>query len=110
MDTRKKLYEIQIPVAPNLPEVFICDKNGNFNQEYHDRFLAKVLTVANGYTALPIVEGAWINGSGKTFIEKMIPVRIFCTDENITEIASFAKRHYDQEAIFVVELGTAIFF
>ncbi len=114
-----KTFEILIPVAPNKGEPTTDEmyakldfnKDGTiFNKAHHGTFIRKVLTVAGGYSWLPEIDGAWVNSHCEVVKEKMIPIRVACTDENIKEIASFAKQHYEQEAIFVLEIGTARFF
>lgn len=107
-----KTYEIQIPVKPNNSSEFIfhTDEAGKFTDLFHADFFYQVLSRTNGYSILPEVEGVWQPELGRICREKMIPVRIACTSEQIAEIAEFAKSHYDQEAIFVLELGEAKFF
>ena len=112
----RKLYEIQIPVSPNpntnMPnKVYVNGYTGErlFEEEHHQKFFDFILntTDIDGYSVLPTMEGVWFNGH-KEFREKMIPVRIACEHSwQIAEIAGFAKEHYEQEAIFVAELGTA---
>ncbi len=104
-----KLFEMQIPVAPNCSGfIFVTDADGNFTREHHEKFFALVADLCGGYSVLPQIDGFWV-GDGKTYSEKMIPVRFAIESDfdSIVALVEFAKRHYDQEAIFVAEIGTA---
>lgn len=116
-----KTFELQIPVKPNSNtytafDVILktCENNFDrgwlFTAKHHRIFYKFILNLSKGYSVLSELEGVWQNEKGTIYQEKMIPVRIACTDEQIKEIAEFAKTHYEQEAIFVLELGIARFF
>lgn len=114
-----KTFELQVPVKPNTETTFdvilkTCENNFDrgwiFTTKHHRIFYKFILNLSKGYSVLNELEGVWQNEKGTIYQEKMIPVRIACTDEQIKEIAEFAKAHYEQEAIFVLELGTARFF
>ena len=66
---------------------------------FHQQWDAKVRAIANGLTILSPAKGQWISPSGTLFRERMIPVRIFCTEEQIEQIARMTIEHYDQEAV-----------
>ena len=104
----ENLYEILIPVKPNDVKPFDLRYNadGGFTDEHHKEFFENILTAVGGYTKLPTVEGAWM-GDKKLYIEAMIPVRVMTDSETIDYLANIAKTHYEQEAIFVANLGTA---
>lgn len=105
---QKNLYEILIPISPNEGEdnIFICDSLGRFSEEYHNEFLETILNKAGGYTKCPNVDGAW-KGDETTYLEQMMPIRIYADEHTMGELALLAKTRYSQEAIFVATLGTA---
>jgi hypothetical protein len=123
----KRLFEIQIPVAPNgenirlsstglvaddrlvRAEIRLNKFQWIFSKEYHEDFFDLILSFSDGYSVLPEIVGVWSDGI-TLYKEKMIPVRIFCTAERIKSLAEFAKEHYEQESIFVAEIGTARFY
>tara|TARA_Y100000034_G_C6896119_1_gene413180 strand:+ start:1905 stop:2099 length:195 start_codon:yes stop_codon:yes gene_type:complete len=47
----------------------------------------------------PTTKGEWISPDGVLFRERMIPVRICCTEEQIEKIADMTAKYYEQEAI-----------
>lgn len=104
-----KLYQINIPVSPNGFD-FRADFEGKFGYSCNLEFETFVIGKAGGMTKFPEVQGVWINEHGQMIAEKMIPYQIACTAEQIAEIAHFAKVHYEQEVIFVAELGEVTFY
>ena len=81
----KKLWEILVPVK-------------NIDKCRHKKWDHKVSKIAGGLTLFKPKKGRWFSDS-KLFREKMIPVRIAATEEEIKEIASFTAEHYDQKAV-----------
>lgn len=54
-------------------------------------------------------EGQWIcNSTGRLFCERMIPVRIACTEKQIAKIAKFSIKHYKQLAIIVYRISDKV--
>lgn len=47
----------------------------------------------------PNIKGEWVSPTGQVFSERMIPVRIYCQEDQILTIAKFTKEYYKQEAI-----------
>lgn len=103
-----RYFEIQIPVAPN--ESFV-----GFSEQHNLDFETFLLGKVGGMSKLPDVKGVWLDtASGQIYAEKMTPYRFAVLNTNdklvneiVTEIANFAKEHYEQIAIFVAEIGTA---
>lgn len=93
------LYEILVPTVKNK-----CDtKKKWFSLKYHRIWDAKVRAITGGLTILPVNIGQWLNPtSGELFIERMIPVKIFATQEQIDQIADITANHYNQLAIFLL--------
>jgi len=84
---KPKLYEIFVPVA---------DNNGKeFSLVTHILWDEKVIKITGGLTLCVTIEGKWLT----TTKEKMIPVRIVATSQQMAEIAELTMEHYDQEAV-----------
>ncbi len=85
------LYEILVPTKSN--------KGKPFRTRYHRVWDKKVRTISGGLTIIPPIKGEWVADCGTLFRERMIPVRIACTQEQIEEIADMTAKYYDQQAI-----------
>jgi len=86
-----KLYEILVPTVRN---------NGNpIKTKFHKVWDSKVYAITHGLTILAPTKGKWVSPSGTLFAERMIPVRIACTREQIEEIIKMTIKYYEQEAI-----------
>lgn len=59
----------------------------------------KVRAITGGLTILSPAKGQWVSPSGELFKERMIPVQVACTEEQIEQIADLTAKHYDQLAI-----------
>lgn len=57
------------------------------------------MRVAGGLTVLMAVKGKWINPDKKLFDERMIPVRIVATEDEIKKIIAITLEFYNQEAV-----------
>src|SRR3989442_1195654 len=86
----KKLWEILVPVT--------YVGLGPIRKKHHKRWDAKVSKIAGGLTLFKPKKGRWLSGS-KLFKEKMIPVRIAATENEMRKIAKFTAKHYHQKAI-----------
>jgi hypothetical protein len=86
-----RLYEILVPTTR---------KDGRFiHLRFHKLWDEKVRAITGGLTILPVNKGQWINPGGNLFIERMIPVRIMCSREDIEKIAAMTLEYYEQEAV-----------
>jgi hypothetical protein len=64
--------------------------------------------LAGGLTIFRSATGEWVNQSGTIFREKMIPVRVACSEEAIRRIIDFTIQHYDQEAVMAHRLSEQV--
>lgn len=87
----KQLYEILVPTLMD---------NKPIHTRYHRVWDSKVRAISGGLSILPVAHGHWIAPDGALFIERMIPVRIMCTREQIEKIADISAEYYKQQAIF----------
>lgn len=85
---KKKLWEILVPVT---------NKNVRI-KKLHRKWDAKVSEIAGGLTLFKPKKGRWLSGS-KLFKEKMIPVRIAATKNEMTQIVKFTAKNYKQKAV-----------
>jgi hypothetical protein len=95
-----KLWEILIPACSN--------KGVEYSLEHHRRWDKEARKISKGITILGSAKGQWKNPQGKTFSEKMIPVRLRATTEEIRKIGQFTLKHYQQEAVWVYEISSNI--
>lgn len=92
MTTELKLWEILVPTERR--------KDGKpIRTRFHRVWDQKVRELAGGLTVLQPARGQWVSGSGELYRERMIPVRIMCTEEQIEEVADMTASYYDQLAV-----------
>lgn len=91
------LWEILVPRCSN--------KGVEYPVEYHRVWDEKVREIAGGITILRTAKGHWINPTGRIFVEEMIPVRIYCTEESIDKIIDLTMGYYEQEAVLAYEIS-----
>jgi hypothetical protein len=58
-----------------------------------------VYAITGGLTILSPAKGRWVCPAGNLFAERMIPVRVACTREQVTEILKMTMKYYDQKAV-----------
>jgi len=68
----------------------------------------KVREIANGLTILKPAMGQWISPDGNVFAERMIPVRIACSESEINNIAIMTKEYYDQLAVMYYRISDRV--
>lgn len=86
------------------------DSNNPIRTVHHKEFDKFVLKITTGLTVLkPATTGYWIN-EGKTYLDRVIPVRIACKESEIRKIALFAKSHYRQLAIMYYKISDQVYF
>jgi hypothetical protein len=65
--------------------------------------------VAGGLTVLQPVRGQWLAAHDLLDAERMIPVRIACTEEEINQIADMTAAFYDQDAVMFYQISDKVF-
>ena len=86
-----QLWEILVPTISNAGKPF--------RTRYHRVWDAKVRAISGGLTIMPVSRGQWVSGDGELFVERMIPVRIVCSEEQINQIIDMTIKYYDQKAV-----------
>ena len=85
-----ELYEILVPTIMNEKPV---------KTRHHKAWDAKVERITGGLTILHPTKGKWRSPDKILFQERMIPVRISCTREQLDKIIDITLRHYNQIAV-----------
>lgn len=70
-----------------------------FRLRHHRVWDTQVRRISGGLTIMPVAKGQWVSKEGELFAERMIPVRIVCTREQIEEIVRRTLVHYSQLAV-----------
>ena len=97
----KKLWEIYVPTVR---------KNSNpIRIRHHQVWDQKVREITGGLTILRPAIGYWDSPSGETYRDRMIPVRIIATEDEMEKILKITFKHYeDEEAILCVEISDKV--
>ena len=84
------MWEIMVP----------CQYNDGkpVRTRHHRNWDAKVRRITGGLTVMKPAKGQWVH-EGELYEERMIPVRIACTEAQIREIMMITARHYHQIAV-----------
>jgi hypothetical protein len=89
----KFLWEILVPTTMNNP-------SNPCRIGHHREWDKRVRKISGGLTILEPAKGQWIDAETKTlYEERVIPVRIACSEEEINKIIDMTIQHYRQEAV-----------
>lgn len=94
----KCLWQIMVP----------CNYNDGrpVKTRHHREWDRQVRKITNGLTILPPSKGQWIDESdGKLYVDRMIPVNLIATEEDMETVAKITMRHYDQLAVMFFKLS-----
>lgn len=94
------LYEILVPTVRN--------DGRPIRTRYHRVWDQKVRAITGGLTIVQPVKGQWVAPDGTLFKERMIPVRIACTREQIESIADMTAEYYEQLAIMFYRISDEV--
>lgn len=97
-----KMWEILVPTIRN--------DGRPFRLRYHRVWDKFVRNVSGGLTVIPPVKGTWISDVGDLYTERMIPVRIAYTDEEIRKIAEHTKKYYEQLEVLYYLVSDTVHF
>lgn len=93
----KVMWEILVPTISN--------EGKPFKTRYHRIWDIKVRNIAKGLTILTPAKGQWLSNEGDLFSERVIPVRIVCTREEIEKIIDITMVYYNQLAILAYKIS-----
>ena len=95
----KELWEILVPTIRN--------DGRPFKLRYHRVWDAKVRAISGGLTIMPVAKGQWVHGD-KLFTERMIPVRIVATRNEIDRIIDMSLQYYEQIAMLAYKISSEV--
>jgi len=78
-----------------------------FHTRYHRVWDAKVRAIAGGLTILHPAKGQWVY-NGAVIAERVIPVRVACTREQIEQIVQISLDYYEQIAIMAYKISDEV--
>ena len=85
------LYEILVPTMYG-------DTKKPISTRHHKNWDRKVLKITSGLTICSPSKGKWVF-QNEDFFERVIPVRIFCSENDMEKIVEMSLTHYRQIAI-----------
>lgn len=90
------LWEILVPTVRN--------DGRPYRLKYHRVWDEKVRAISGGMSICTPIHGRWVSETGQIFSERMIPVRVAATVDQINEIIDFTLVYYDQMAIMAYRI------
>lgn len=66
------------------------------------------MRISTGMTVLMPTKGKWRNLNNILYDERMIPVRISCTREQLMQILNMTKKFYDQEKVLAIKISEEV--
>ena len=95
-----EVWEVLVPASNN--------KDLKFAYEHHKEWDAYVKKLTGGVTIMKVAKGEWVSPTGRVYTDRMIPCRIVCTEEQISDIIDFTIDHYKQEAVLAYRISTNV--
>lgn len=96
------LWEILVPTQKRVSPI---SGNQYYTTRFHRVWDQKVRAITGGLTIMTPAKGHWVSPDGELFIERMIPVRIVATFDQIDKIIDMTIEYYDQLAILCVKVS-----
>ena len=96
----KSLWEILVPAHSN--------DGIEFSMEHHHSWDDAVRKIGGGLTILKTAKGQWIDSHGGLFLDRMIPVRIYCDEPAIDKIIELTISHYSQKAVMAYQVSSYV--
>ncbi|TFG95160.1 hypothetical protein E4H12_13865 [Candidatus Thorarchaeota archaeon] len=75
---------------------------------FHRVWDTEVYKLTGGLTVLTPTKGKWVCPAGSLFEERMIPVRVACTRDQINSIVDMTLKYYDQKAIMAYRISDEV--
>lgn len=98
----KLMWEILVPTERRL------EPGKYYTTRYHRVWDAKVRAITGGLTVLAPARGQWISPTGELFQERMIPVRIIATRDEIEKVIDLTLKYYDQLAVLCYKISDEV--
>ena len=95
-----EMWEILVPtVMPNGKPI---------RTKFHKVWDQKVYAITGGLTVLTPTKGKWVCPEGSLFEERMIPVRVACTREQLNTIVDMTLTYYKQKAVLAYKISSEV--
>lgn len=111
MERTTEAHEVE-PGAIQLWEILVPTVRRNDGRPYHLRYHRvwdeRVRAITGGLTVLHPAKGTWTSDDGAIVRERMIPVRIACTEPQIREILRLTVAYYDQIEVMAYRISTLV--
>jgi len=96
-----ELWEVLVPTVRRVG-------GRPYRTRFHRVWDAKVRALTGGLTILTPVKGQWVAPDGELFKERMIPVRIACTPEQVKAVVKMPRAYYDQLAVMAYKISDTV--
>lgn len=97
-----ELWEILVPTVR---------ANGRpYRVRFHRVWDRRVRLITGGLTIFQPAVGQWRSPEGVVFQERMIPVRVACTEEQMQDIMALTLQYYEQEAVMAYQVSSKCLF
>jgi hypothetical protein len=92
----KSLWQIMVP----------CNWNDGrpVRTRHHKEWDRRVRKITGGLTVLPPGKGQWEN-EGVLYSDRVIPVNVIATENQMNQIADITMQHYDQLAVMYFKVS-----
>lgn len=95
----RQFWEVLVPTVRN---------NGRpIRTRFHNVWDAGVEKICGGMTIYHPAKGSWLH-EDKQYKERMIPVRVLATDEQIRRVVAFTAEYYDQIEVLAYRVSDKI--
>lgn len=96
----RELWEVLVPTVRN--------DGRPIRTRFHRVWDSKVREITGGLTIMAVARGQWVSDDGELFVERMIPVRIACTRDQIEQIVDVTLEYYDQIAVLAYRVADQV--
>lgn len=77
--------------------------------KHHKKWDEYVRKITGGLTINGVSKGQWVDpNTGALWVERIIPVQIACTPDQIKKIVNFTLEHYRQKAVMYCVLSSEV--
>lgn len=98
-----KMWEILVPTE------MLGDKGVRpIRTRYHRVWDEKVRAISGGMSIMKPIKGHYVSQEVGLIVERMIPVRIIASQDQIKKIMELSLKYYNQEAILAYEISSNV--
>jgi hypothetical protein len=99
----KSMWEILVPTERRL------SPGKYYTTRYHRVWDKKVREITGGLTIMTPARGQWVHPTtGNLYQERVIPVRIIATREEIDKVIDLTIKYYDQLAVLCYKISDEV--